>query len=50
VNEPRHALQRTLCFVGLLYLAWVLGFVAYKGKSVAASTLMHILNNLFSDS
>jgi membrane protease YdiL (CAAX protease family) len=34
--------------LSVLFIGWVLGLVAYKGKSVAASTLTHILNNLFS--
>jgi len=48
VNESRHALKRTLAFACFLYVAWVLGLVAYRSRSVAASTLTHILNNLFS--
>lgn len=34
--------------VSILLIGWVLGLVAYKSKSVAASTLTHVLNNLFS--
>jgi membrane protease YdiL (CAAX protease family) len=34
--------------LSILVIGWVLGPVAYKSKSVAASTLTHVLNNLFS--
>jgi membrane protease YdiL (CAAX protease family) len=34
--------------LSILFIGWVLGLVACKSKSVAASTLTHILNNLFS--
>ncbi len=34
--------------LSILVIGWVLGLVAYRSKSVAASTLTHILNNLFS--
>jgi membrane protease YdiL (CAAX protease family) len=33
--------------VSILIIGWILGFAAYKSKSVAGSTLAHILNNLF---
>ncbi len=33
--------------LGILFLGWILGFVAHRAKSVAASTLAHMLNNLF---
>jgi membrane protease YdiL (CAAX protease family) len=36
--------------LSVLIIGWVLGLVAYKSKSVAASTLTHFLNNLFSAS
>jgi len=36
--------------LSILVIGWVLGFVAYRSKSVAASTLTHVLNNLFSAS
>lgn len=36
--------------LSILFIGWVLGVVAYKSKSVAASTLTHLLNNLFSAS
>lgn len=36
--------------LSILFIGWVLGLVAYKSKSVAASTLTHVLNNLFSSS
>lgn len=36
--------------LSVLIIGWLLGLVAYKGKSVAASTLTHFLNNLFSAS
>ncbi len=36
--------------LSILIIGWVLGFVARRSKSVAASTLTHILNNLFSAS
>jgi membrane protease YdiL (CAAX protease family) len=32
----------------ILFIGWVLGLVACRSKSVAASTVTHILNNLFS--
>jgi membrane protease YdiL (CAAX protease family) len=32
----------------ILVIGWVLGFVAYKSKSILGSTLTHLLNNLFS--
>ncbi len=34
--------------LSVLFIGWVLGWVAYKSKSIAASTVTHILNNLFS--
>jgi membrane protease YdiL (CAAX protease family) len=34
--------------LSILFIGWVLGLVAHRSKSVAASTLTHILNNLFS--
>jgi len=34
--------------LSILFIGWVLGLVAYKSRSVAASTVTHILNNLFS--
>jgi len=34
--------------LSVLVIGWVLGFVACQSKSVAASTLTHVLNNLFS--
>lgn len=34
--------------MSILFIGWVLGLIAHKSKSVAASTLTHILNNLFS--
>jgi len=36
--------------LSVLVIGWALGLVAYKSKSVAASTLTHVLNNLFSAS
>jgi membrane protease YdiL (CAAX protease family) len=36
--------------LSIFIIGWVLGFVAYQSKSVAASTLTHILNNLFNAS
>jgi membrane protease YdiL (CAAX protease family) len=36
--------------LSVLIIGWALGLVAYKSKSVAASILTHILNNLFSAS
>jgi hypothetical protein len=36
--------------LSIFTIGWVLGLVAYKSKSVAGSTLAHILNNLFSAS
>jgi len=36
--------------LSIFIIGWVLGLVAYKSKSVAGSTLTHILNNLFSAS
>jgi membrane protease YdiL (CAAX protease family) len=36
--------------LSIFIIGWALGFVAYKSKSVAASTLTHILNNLFNAS
>jgi membrane protease YdiL (CAAX protease family) len=33
--------------LGILLLGWILGYVAHRSKSVAASTLTHMLNNLF---
>lgn len=33
--------------LGVLLLGWIFGFVAHKSQSVAASTLTHMLNNLF---
>lgn len=32
----------------ILFIGWILGLVAHRSKSVAASTLTHVLNNLFS--
>jgi membrane protease YdiL (CAAX protease family) len=32
--------------LSILIIGWVLGWVAYRSKSVAASTLTHFLNNL----
>jgi ABC-type antimicrobial peptide transport system permease subunit len=34
--------------LSIFIIGWTLGLVAYKSKSVAGSTLTHILNNLFS--
>jgi len=34
--------------LSIFLIGWVLGLVAHRSKSVAASTLAHILNNLFS--
>jgi len=34
--------------LGILLLGWVFGFVVYKGRSVAAGTLAHVINNFFS--
>jgi membrane protease YdiL (CAAX protease family) len=34
--------------LSILFIGWILGLVAYKSKSVAVSTLTHVLNNLFS--
>jgi membrane protease YdiL (CAAX protease family) len=34
--------------LSVLFIGWILGLVAYKSKSVVASTLTHVLNNLFS--
>ncbi len=33
--------------LSLLLLGWIFGFVAHRSKSVAASTLAHMLNNFF---
>ena len=33
--------------LAIFLLGFVFGYVAHKGKSVAASTLSHMLNNLF---
>ncbi len=33
--------------LGVLLLGWIFGFVAHKSRSVAASTLAHMLNNFF---
>jgi membrane protease YdiL (CAAX protease family) len=36
--------------LSILGIGWALGLVAYKSKSVAGSTLAHVLNNLFNAS
>jgi membrane protease YdiL (CAAX protease family) len=36
--------------LSILFIGWVLGLVACRSKSVASSTLTHLLNNLFSGS
>jgi len=36
--------------LSILIIGWIFGLVAYRGRSVAASTLTHVLNNLFSAS
>ncbi len=54
-NKSRHAFRRALGFVLFLHVAWITARILelaleHKSKSVAASTLTHILNNLFSAS
>jgi membrane protease YdiL (CAAX protease family) len=34
--------------LSILFIGWILGLVAFKSNSVAASTLTHVLNNLCS--
>ncbi len=33
--------------LGILLLGWIFGYIAHRSKSVAASTLAHMLNNFF---